>query len=75
MRNLLCILLVACLAVVPACGMDVSLELGTIGLRANVQVDEWAQANVLKSLDNLVAAAIDKDEESKLSPESEAVPE
>lgn len=60
MKSLLSILLVLCLVAVPACDVGVSLELGTIGVKANLAVDEWAQANVLKSLDELVSAGVDK---------------
>ena len=49
------IVLTLMLVLVPACGMDVKLELGTMGLSTRLTVDDWAQANVLKALDELIA--------------------
>ena len=49
------IVLTFMLMLVPACGMDVKLELGTMGLSTRLTVDDWAQANVLKALDELIA--------------------
>lgn len=54
MRTLLSCLL-ACVLFVPACGMDVELQLGTLALKTKLAVDDWAQANVLKALDELIA--------------------
>lgn len=51
-------MLLLVLLAVPAC--EVRLELGTVA--AKVVIEEWAQANVLKSLDDLLANALEKDE-------------
>jgi len=59
------ILLILCLVSIPACQGGVSLELGTIGLRVNIAIDEWAQANVLKSLDEVVTAGIESLKDSE----------
>ena len=55
MKTLLTCLLAVLLLVAPACGFDVKLEMGTVALKANVTIEEWAQANVLKALDELIS--------------------
>ena len=51
----------------------VELGLGTITLKANAEVDDWAQANVLKALDTLVASAAKPDPDDPV-PEDSDVP-
>lgn len=55
MRKLLCILTVLAVLLTPACSGKVKLELGTMAIETELKVDEWAQANVLKALDELLA--------------------
>ena len=60
MKALLTRLLTLILIPVSGCGLDMKLELGTVALQTKLSVDEWAQANVLKALDELIT----EDEES-----------
>ena len=73
MRNLLCILAVGLVLLVPACGLDVELQMGTVAWRSKVSVDEWAQANVLKALDKLIEGEA-KDGEPAPGPKEEVTP-
>ncbi len=82
MKKLLCILLIY---LTPACAVDMSIGLGTFDVHVRASVDEWAQANVLKGLDVLLAKAVEDEEDKEtvveeeaveeLSPKEEAVPE
>ncbi len=82
MKTLVSISLVAWLALLPGCAVDASIGLGTFDVHVRASVDEWAQANVLKGLDVLLAKAVEDKETvveeeavEELSPKEEAVPE
>ena len=66
MKKLLCIFATLLVLLMPACNAGIKLELGTMAISSHLEVDEWAQANVLKALDELLA----KDENAKDSDQS-----
>lgn len=61
MKTLLTCMLAVLLLVAPACDVAMELKLGTIGVGGHVRIDEWARANILKSLEVLVAKAVEDD--------------
>lgn len=53
------LLAVAIIAGVAGCHVKASLGLGTITLNTDLTVEDWAQANFLKAVDDLIAKVPD----------------